>query len=341
LCAACGKAPWPPPELVALLAVVDSGAHTGEESIGERGRAVARFRELVRAGGPVLAAEAARRVGARDPRQRRHAQLILAVAGDAPPVDDPLYRVLRERGMQDPERLWRRDLAGPAPREPLEAAAPAILERLLPARDPVAPDVKEEYARDSRSSLKPQLLDLARRVPDADRWLVDVDGDGVEECFVAVREPLKTHWIHDFRCVALLRRAKAGWSLAGFRRFGDNEFIRRVVIADFDGDGRAEIAVWSQLSLGYIYGHLTMVCAAAPDGVQLEIAAYRPSTDIRVVRPNGGKPLFAVFNHHLPVDGPKVIEAVGVIAYRCDLYAWAGTKFEAAPSYWLPLEAEG
>ncbi|MHC4959032.1 MAG: FG-GAP repeat domain-containing protein [Planctomycetota bacterium] len=340
LCAACGESTWPDAELARPLAVLDSDAHTAEEQMKERGAASRQFRALVRAGGSALAEEAARRIDSADPEERRHAQLVLAVAEHVPDVSDPVYGLLRARGMAEPERLWRRDLVRAVPdgEDPLESAAPAILERLLPESDPVAPDVKEEYARDWRTTIKPQLLDLVRRVPRADRWLVDVDGDGVDECFVAVREPLKTHWVHDFRCVALLRRVEAGWAIAGFRRFRDNEFIRRVVIGDFDGDGRPGIAVWSVLSLGYIYGHLTMVCASAPDGVQLEVAAYRPSTDIKVVIPETGQPLFAIFNHHLPVDGPKVIEAAGVIAYRCDLYAWNRTRFEQKRSYWLPQE---
>ena len=113
---------------------------------------------------PALVDEAVARMQTGDEMDRRHAQLVLAVARDVPserlaPLEASasllvsLYPALRAREVADGEALSRKELyriGTPGRRDPLRDVAPEIHARLLPASDPEPPEVKtgdEGYVR--------------------------------------------------------------------------------------------------------------------------------------------------------------------------------------------------
>ncbi len=349
----CGgsEAPrWPGAALRHLLSILDSAQLTGEEHLAVRAEAAAKFEGLVESGGLALVDEAVACMLTGDERDRRNAQLILAAARDVPPerlarleasgnLLVSLYPAIRAREVADGDVLSREDLyrTGVQEPDPLCEVAPEILARLLPADDPEPPDVKAEYAVDWRNRIKPRLLEFWRHIPQEDRWIVDFDRDGQDEVFVAARDLAGTYWWNDFRFLAILRRQHEGWKLVGFRRLEQCEEVHRVVVGDFDLDGCPDVAVWTHLIGGYSYGYLTVFCRDRPDGVRLKKAAYRPSLDVPVVMPKGGRPLFTLWNYHLPTDGPKLVESGGVLAYKCSLFMWDADHFEPLGQLWLPL----
>ena len=174
---------------------------------------------------------------------------------------------------------------------------------------------------------------LACRMPLA-AAVGDIDGDGHSELVVAAREP-----DGDGQRSWLLRAAEeGGWTSAGATPFA-TEGACDVVVADVDGDGRAEIAVCQSHSADS-YTTESRVCRWDGEGVR--VVARLTSHDARRVlagrpRGRGGATSLAFINHFAgPLPGSRSVSiywgsADGFDASRrAEAPAWGAVESLAA-----------
>lgn len=328
-------------EVTRLLDSLLDPAHQAEAHIEERGRAANELRAIVERGGLPLVHEALRRM--QDPvGNRRRAQLLLALAKEVPPelLDglrtsaEPLvsaYPDLRAPWKREPDTKGDGGVLGDAP---LLDVAEDVRRRLWPDPEP-AEGIWNDDALPAWPEIRDHLLSWWKQVPAEDRFLLADD-----ELLVVARDVAKTWVHHNWRFVMLLKRHNGHWRVASFHRPDTkNELIERVLVADFDGDGRRECAVWTTIVAGWIWSRLVVVGSGAPDGVVTD-RVYGGADGIRLVPPRrpGERTRFGVSDVHLPSRTGHWGYLGGVIARECDLLEWTGTGFASLGRAYLPLE---
>ncbi|MCK6460467.1 MAG: hypothetical protein L6Q95_11300, partial [Planctomycetes bacterium] len=328
-------------EVTELLAFLLDPAHQEEEHVEARGRARNELAAIVARGGSPFVREALRRMQDRDPGTRRRAQLLLALVEDVPPElledlrasADPL--VFAYPDLREPRRVPDTKGDGGALGDaPLLDVAEDVRRRLWPDPEP-AEGVWTDEALPEWPNVRDQLRSWWRQVPAEDRFLLADD-----ELLVVAREVVKTWFRHDWRFVMLLKRREGRWRVAGFYRPDkENEVVRRVLIADLDGDGRREAAVWTTVIAPWTWGRLVVVGSGAPDGVVTD-SVYGGAGDIRLVPPRrpGERTRFGVSDVYLPSRTGQWGYLAGVIARECDLLEWTGTGFASLGRTYLPLD---
>jgi hypothetical protein len=327
-------------EVTRLLRFVLDPADRAEEHLEDRGRAANGLRAIVERGGLPLVHEAFRRM--QDPVGDRHrAQLLLALATEVPPelLDglrgsaDPLvlaYADLRAEASRAPDTVGDGGALGDAP---LLDVAEDVRTRLWPDPEPSAETWTEE-AFPEWEAIRSRLLVWWREIPPEDRFLLADD-----ELLVVARDVAKTWVIHNWRFVMLLGRRDGRWHVRGFHRPDTkNELVERVHVADLDGDGRKEGAVWTTITGGWISSRLVVVGSGAPHGVVTK-HVYGTASGIRLLPPRrpGDPARFGVSDVLLPSDTGKWGYLVGVIARECELLEWTGSGFRSLGAVYLPL----
>ncbi len=329
-------------EVTRLLTFLLDPAHTAEEHVEARGRARNELGAIVQGGGLPFVHEALRRMQDRDPEARRRAQLLLALAEEVPSglLEDlrasadalvAAYPDLRAEAGREPDTVGDGGALGDAP---LLDVAEEVRRRLWPDPEP-AEGIWNDDALPEWENIRGNLLAWWKQVPAEDRFLLADD-----ELVVVARDVARTWVHHNWRFVMLLKRREGRWRVAGFHRPDTtNEVVERVLVADFDGDGRRECAVWTTIVAGWIWSRLVVVGSGAPDGVVTD-RVYGGADGIRLVPPRrpGERTRFGVSDVHLPSRTGHWGYLGGVIARECDLLEWTGTGFASLGRAYLPLE---
>jgi hypothetical protein len=329
-------------EVTRLLEFLLDPAHRAEKHVEERGRACNELRAIVEEGGLPLVREALRRM--QDPvrDQRRRAQLLLALAKEVPPEllgdlrasADPLvfaYPDLRAEAGREPDTIGDGGKLGDAP---LLDVAEDVRRRLWPDPEP-REGIWTDEALPEWENIRKNLLAWWKHIPAEDRFLVADD-----ELLVVARDVARTWLHHNWRFVMLLRQREGRWHVAGFYRPDTtNERVERVLVGDFDGDGRRECGVWTTIVGGWIWGRLVVVGSGAPDGVATK-PVYGGASEIRLVplRRPGDPARFGVCDVHLPSHTGHWGYLVGVMARECELVEWTGAGFRSVGAIYLPLD---
>ena len=354
-------------EIAQLLAILESSRLRSEEFSDLRSAAASRLRHRVQGAGDPFIAEAVRRISSPDAgtwedwdsdERRDRAMLLLSLVPSIPrnlldglnEAEAPVVRAYRlVRGTRwaspsalDDPRLYR---SGPAQgADPLQAAAEVLLPLLRPNPLPEGGEL-EDFTR----SGAPRVREFWAHVPPDNRWMVDLDGDGLEEMFVKCPAlwPMDEDYVHDdLRFLALLRRESGAgpWRITYFRRLGVNEGVQHIAVADFDGDGKPEIGIWTSNGCGILCERggetralLTVLSGENRGGATID--SYRGDFQVSAHRETEtSPPIFGSWDEYCGVSGRKVFHGSGVIAYEGLMYRWSKNGFVRIGRVFVPFE---
>lgn len=324
------------------------------DASSDEGRSVIRAvkalldRFVVTRGGAVLRDEAAHRFLTGSAAEREKAQLILARHESIPDAvrarvgSSPLlaHRAWAawcntdgpKRNAPSDPALFRRGANAPRlATDPLADVADTLRQRLLiPAAELAG--YKEEYQKGYHATFVPAMARPAAHFP-PERWVhVDFDGDGVNELFINGSIP--DGW-EGVEVTMILRWSASGkrWDLVNFRRwdtyeraFGDWRGNANLVIADFDGDGRPEVAEQTSIVAGWCWETIRYY-----DEANL---ANPPAITARGVRvatlPHDSRPVIVTRSAYNPTNGGKAAYLTTTLATRLCVTRRNGRTAETA-----------
>ncbi|MHC4515344.1 MAG: FG-GAP repeat domain-containing protein [Planctomycetota bacterium] len=295
-------------------------------------------------GGALLRAEAVRRFLNGDSGERQRAQLILARFDKVPA--DIVERVARSPRLQ--HRAWAawcntngpRDVVPSVPalfrrgpttafdrQNPFDDVAQALRERLEIPADKLK-HYNAEHQTAYRKTFLPALTRIRTHLPAKEWTRLDLDGDGIDELFI-------TGVIPDGSCgvglTLILRRPRAAarWTIAYCRKWEEHErgFDLRagspdLVIADFDGDGRPEVAEWIAIVAGwcweqvYYYDESSLSTPLQLHGRAASVAHL----------PDDPRPVIVTRSAFNPTGGGKAAYLVTALATQLRVTRWTGPK---------------
>ena len=299
-------------------------------------------------GGAHLREEAARRFLNGDAGERQRAQLILARLDKIPA--DIVARVARWPQLQ--HRAWAawcntdgpRDCVVSVPslfrrgptrafdrRNPLDDVAKALRERLEIPADTLK-GYKAEYQADYRKTFLPALARIPAHLPSKEWTRLDLDGDGIDELFIAGAIP-DGWWGVGITLILRRSRGEARWKIAYYRRWGMHERgiglkIGRpdLTIADFDGDGRPEVAESISMVAGWSWEQIYYY-----DESSLAKPAHFHGRGACVARlPNDSRPVIVTRSAYNPTGGGKAAYLVTALATELRVTRWTGPKATTA-----------
>jgi hypothetical protein len=295
-------------------------------------------------GGGLLRAEAVRRFLNGDAGERERAQLILARFDKVPA--DIVERVARSPRLQ--HRAWAAWCNTNGPRNnavsvpslfrrgsttafdrhsPLDDVAQALRERLRIPADTLKHYSPEEQAA-YRTTFLPALTRIRAHLPPKQWTRLDLDGDGIDELFI-------TGLIPDGWCgvglTLILRRSRAAarWTIAYCRRWPEHE--RGVdlsagrpglVIADFDGDGRPEVAEWIAIVAGWCWERINYYDESS---LSAPVQFHGRGASVAHLS-NDPRPMIVTRSAFNPTGGGKAAYLVTALATQLRVTRWTGPK---------------
>lgn len=223
--------------------------------------AAERFSLHVRTAGNDMVQEALESVGSPDPDRSRRAQLVLA---QLPSLPEQAMEGLR-RSTASNARIYEmiRAPIEPAheartPHPPQSVHVSSLLQQVsaeLGARLAITDDelasAKPEFVADYRRDFLPRLSRIWQFIDESDCFPADLDGDGAHELVVVCDRLWETYWIHDLAFVAVISAADSGQrGVQQFWRLPRGGSVSRTQVIDLDLDGRAEVALWIDVTGG-------------------------------------------------------------------------------------------
>jgi hypothetical protein len=233
--------------------------------------------------GPALVREAVAGLSSPDPATRELAQILLAQANseeipealllEARESEDPLLQVwaafweianpAAELRVEDDPTLYRRGLQ--VDEDPIEALSDE-LRALLVVQD--LEGKQEEYREAYARVYLPNLERLGEWFPTAERYWLDIDGDGVDECLAF--GVLPDGW-EDQEVTLMVARGPdgQGWGVRYLRKWDVIESPADArapfLVADLDSDGSPELVERVWVAAGYVWQELYVHDGADPE----------------------------------------------------------------------------